>query len=339
MQMKDLKIHPRFEEFSPKKKKDDYEELEKSLLKNGYIIEKIFTWHGFIIDGHNRFKICKKYNINIPDQFIEDVDLGNNATEVDAMEWMHTHHISSKPLTIGEKLAMTEKLKEAIQEENEKRKSEKIAESNKKRNSNTLQLECNEETRMRSETWTDNQIAKKAGVGVGSVARYNKVMNSDDNELKKKVKSGEMTVNKAYEEVRKKETRICKVCGKEKKIIDFFGNDTICKECSRKQSENNINAPQSMSSVKPSEDMKDIYSDVMTAKNAKDYINQDTELNWLKNMCDDFISQVDDRFFKLLCVIEKMDTEHISVANDIFTDFVSNVFYIQEKFNNEKETN
>ena len=93
---------------------------------------------------------------------------------------MHTHHISSKPLTIGEKLAMTEKLKEAIQEENEKRKSEKIAESNKKRNSNTLQLECNEETRMRSETWTDNQIAKKAGVGVGSVARYNKVMNSDE---------------------------------------------------------------------------------------------------------------------------------------------------------------
>lgn len=339
--MKELKINPRFEEFSPKKKKDDYDELEKSLLKNGYIVEKILTWHGYIIDGHNRYHICQKHNIPISDEFIEEVDFGSDATEIDAMEWMHTHHMASKELSIGEKLAMTEKLREAIREENEKKRLEGNTlggQGGKKNNEVALQLEGNLNNISRS-TWTDNQIAKKAGVGVGTVARYNKVMNSNDEDLKEKVKTGEVTVNKAYEEVRKKEARICKVCGKEKKIIDFFGNDTICKECSRKQSENNINAPQSMSSVKPSEDMKDIYSDVMTAKNAKDYINQDTELNWLKNMCDDFISQVDDRFFKLLCVIEKMDREHISVANNIFTDFVSNVFDIQEKFNNEKETN
>ena len=38
-------------------------------------------------------------------------------------------------------------------------------------------------------------------------------MNSDDEDLKEKVKFGEVTINKAYEEVRKKETRICKMCG------------------------------------------------------------------------------------------------------------------------------
>mgnify|MGYP007129674930 CR=1 FL=1 len=81
--------------------------------------------------------------------------------------------LSSKNLSIGEKLAMTEEFQKEVALENEKKKSEAISESNKNRNSNTLQLECNEnESKSRSNTWTDSQIAKKAGVGVGSVARY-----------------------------------------------------------------------------------------------------------------------------------------------------------------------
>lgn len=66
---------------------------------------------------------------------------------------------------------------------------------------------------------TDRQTAQKAGVGVGTVARYNKVMNSNEEDLKEQVKTGQVTVNKAYEEIRKRETRVCKMCGKEKKII------------------------------------------------------------------------------------------------------------------------
>ena len=334
--MKELKINPRFEKFSPKKKQDEINELRKSLKEKGYIGSPILTWHGFIVDGHNRYKMCKELGITIDlEKNVEEIDLGDFAEEIDAMDWMLTHQLSSKNLSVGEKLAMTDEFKKEVALENKKKKSKAIVESNKTRNSNTLQLECNELQKERSETWTDNQTAKKAGVGVGTVARYNRVMNSDDEELKTKVKTGEVTVNKAYEEVRKRETRTCKVCGKEKKIIDFFGNDTICKECSRKESEQNINAQKSSSS-KPSSNMDDIYKDVLTAKNAKDQINQDYEISWLKDKCNDFISQINDKFFDLLAVIEKMDREHISEAYNIFEDFVSEVFDIQEKFNNKK---
>lgn len=334
--MKELKINPRFEKFSPKKKQDEIDELRKSLREKGYIGSPILTWHGFIVDGHNRYKMCKELGVSINlEKNVEEIDLGNNAEEIDAMDWMLTHQLSSKNLSAGEKMAMVEEFQKEVALENEMKKSKAIAESNKTRNSNTLQLECNEIQKNRSETWTDSQTAKKAGVGVGTVARYNRVMNSDDEELKTKVKTGEVTVNKAYEEVRKKETRICKVCGKEKKIIDFFGNDTICKECSRKESEENINAQKSSSS-KSSSYMDDVYKDVLTAKNAKDQINQDYEISWLKDKCNDFISQVNDKFFDLLAVIEKMDREHISEAYNIFEDFVSEVFDIQEKFNNKK---
>lgn len=335
--MKELKINPRFEEFSPKKKPDEIDELRKSLENKGYKGAPILTWHGYIIDGHNRYYMCNELGIKITDENIEEIDLGDNAEEIDALEWMHTHQVSSKNLTPGEKMALTMKLKEEIALENEKKKIEagKSFYGNQHVDCTPIGVDTKSDvTKSHSDTWTDAQIAKKAGVGVGTVARYNRVMNSDDNTLKEKVKTGEVTINKAYEEVRKRETRICKVCGKEKKIIDFFGNDTICKECTRKESEKNINAPKIQSKLEQRENIRDVYEDVLTAKNAKDQINQDYELSWLNETCTDFISQVNDRLFDLLCVVEKMDKEHIEEANSVFENFVSNVFDIQEKLNN-----
>lgn len=336
--MKELKINPRFEKFSPKKKPDEVEKLRESLKEKGYIGSPILTWHGFIVDGHNRYKMCRELGIEIDlDENVEEINLGENAEEIDAMDWMLTHQLSSKNLSVGEKLAMTDEFKREVALENEKKRKE--TEGRPSKNCTPIGVQNNHENtevRNRSETWTDSQIAQKAGVGTGSVARYNKIMNSDDEELKEQVKTGQVTVNKAYEEVRKREVRTCRLCGMEKKIIDFFGNDTTCKECTRKESEKNINAQKSSSS-KPSSDMEDIYKDVLTAKNAKDQINQDYEIRWLKDKCEDFISQVNDKFFDLLAVIEKMDREHIREAYDIFEEFVSDVFEIQEKFNNKKE--
>lgn len=334
--MNELKINPRFEKFSPKKKPDEIEELKNSLKKKGYVASPILTWHGFIVDGHNRYKMCQELGIEIDlEKNVEELELGDFAEEIDVMDWMLTHQLSSKNLSPGEKLAMMDEFKEEVRIENEKKRLSTLKQNQTANRS--LQLEASDENNRDRSMNTDRQTAQKAGVGVGTVARYNKVMNSNYEELKEKVKTGQVTVNKAYEEVRKRETRVCKICGKEKKIIDFFGNDIICKECSRKESEKNINAQKSSSSLYPANDMQDVYDDVLTAKNAKDQINQDYEINWLKDKCHDFISQVNDKFFDLLGVIEKMDREHINKAYDIFENFVSNVFDIQSKFNYEKE--
>ncbi len=333
--MKELKINPRFEKFSPKKKPDEIEKLRESLKEKGYIGSPILTWHGFIVDGHNRYKICEELGIHIDlEKNVEEIELGDFAEEIDAMDWMLTHQLSSKNLTPGEKLAMMDEFKEEVRLENEKKKLFTLKQN--QTSDRSLQLEASDENYRDRSLNTDRQTAQKAGVGVGTVARYNKVMNSNNEKLKEQVKTGQVTVNKAYEEIRKREVRTCKVCGKEKKIIDFFGNDTICKECTRKKAEENINSLQMMS-TKPTEENMRTYEEVTTSRNAKDYINQDSELNWLKNMCKDFTEQVNDRFFNLLCAITKMDKEHINKANDIFEDFVSDIFDIQEKFNKEKE--
>ncbi len=67
---------------------------------------------------------------------------------IDAMDWMLTHQLSSKNLSVGEKLAMTEEFKKEVALENEKKRLEgnklgaEITNNNKNTDTVTLQLEC-----------------------------------------------------------------------------------------------------------------------------------------------------------------------------------------------------
>ena len=85
---------------------------------------------------------------------------------------MLTNQLFSKNLSVGEKLAMTEELKKEVALENEKRKSD--AGKNYGKGMNNSITPIGEKLSTHSDTWTDNQIAKKAGVGTGSVAIYDK---------------------------------------------------------------------------------------------------------------------------------------------------------------------
>lgn len=140
------------------------------------------------------------------------------------MDWMLTHQLSSKNLSVNERMAMVDDFKEEVKLDNEKKKKE--TEGRPSKNCTPIGVQNTNATtpRIHSETWTDSQVAKKAGVGVGTVARYNKVMNSNDEDLKEKVKTGQVTVNKAYEEVRKRETRVRRnMCEAEK----IYANDKV----------------------------------------------------------------------------------------------------------------
>lgn len=105
------------------------------------------------------------------DELVSTGILGDNATIIDAMDWMHTHQLSSKNLTAGEKLAMTMELQKEIALENEKKRKETEGRP-RKENCTPIGVQNTDDNRSRSDTWTDSQTAKKAGVGVGTVARY-----------------------------------------------------------------------------------------------------------------------------------------------------------------------
>lgn len=328
--MKELKIDPKLAALFKPLEKEQLDELEEK-LKAKYDGTPLYVWKGdIIVDGHNRYPIMKKYSIDFNVENVEDF-LGEDCSRSDVMQWMISHQEARRNLSPGERVYANSMVADEIALENKDKMSAggKIGANITNGKTGCVHLDAG---RDRS-TNTREQIAKMAGVAAGTVARYDAIMKTDNEDLKKKVQTGEVKIGTAYREIK---TRICKSCGKEKKVIDFFGNDTICKECARKEAEKNVNSLH-MISTKPTEENMKVYEDVCTSRYAKDYVDQDEELSWLKDMCQDFIGQVNDRFFDLIGAIEKMDNEHIEKANNIFEDFVSEVFEVQKRFDEKKE--
>ena len=80
---------------------------------------------------------------------------------------------------------MTEEFQEEVRLENEKKKLEgnKLGADVTNGKAVSLQLEASDENNRDRSLNTDRQTAQKAGVGVGTIARYNKVMNSNDEDI------------------------------------------------------------------------------------------------------------------------------------------------------------
>lgn len=103
------------------------------------------------------------------------------------MDWMHTHQLSSKNLTAGEKIAMTMELQKEIALENKEKQLSTLKQNQINNRSVQMDKTESDERSHTAHTHTREQVAKMTGVGIGTVARYNRVMNSDDEAKQRKV--------------------------------------------------------------------------------------------------------------------------------------------------------
>ncbi|MGA1738713.1 MAG: hypothetical protein ACO4AM_05480, partial [Candidatus Nanopelagicaceae bacterium] len=99
-----LKIDPILKDLIPPLQPDEYKVLEESIKAEG-CRDKIVTWRGYIVDGHNRYDICTRYGIEYEtdERFFEDIE----AVKV----WMIDNQKGRRNLTDGWKweLAQTRK--------------------------------------------------------------------------------------------------------------------------------------------------------------------------------------------------------------------------------------
>lgn len=169
-----IQIDEELEDLLPRLSEDDSNSLTQSLIENGFDQKfgRIKVWFpedndgtGYIIDGHNRYELCNKHNIKYP---VEELLLGDNATIIDVMEWMINTQLGRRNLPPAQRLAVMDKFKKKIQEQ---------AKSTQGTRTDLTSSPNGEKVKS---THTDKEIAKMAGVGTGTVARFNKVMNSDD---------------------------------------------------------------------------------------------------------------------------------------------------------------
>lgn len=357
-QIKELKIDEELRDLFPPLSKEDYEKLENSLVNRGFDERiPIFTWNGYIADGHNRYEICKKHNIS----FTEAV-LGFDTKE-EVMEWMIDIQLGRRNLSPVQRMAIVNKYRntiEKIKEENNKKMLSGVSENNNHAEPSVPKNGGCNNSHSKS-THTREQLATMADVSPATFTRYNIVINSDNEELKEKMINGDVTVTRAYEIIKESKNpptnkKTCMNCGEEKLSSEFYGDDTICKECKKHIYEED---EQETPLYDKSETQgggafrdfvtgeviksstvgldEDIMREIKTAKCAIDYVTPDKELAWMREVWDELISNIDDRFFELVHAIEKFDNDDIDIVIMTINDFKGDLDKLITKFTENKE--
>lgn len=100
--MKDFKIDEQLRDLFPPLTSEEFDQLEKNILRDG-CKDPLATWNGYIVDGHNRYKICQKHNIEFQ-VFILGYD-----TKEEIIQWMVDTQLGRRNLTPIQRISIAEK--------------------------------------------------------------------------------------------------------------------------------------------------------------------------------------------------------------------------------------
>lgn len=208
MEQKELKIDPELRDLLPPLTNDEYKQLEKNIVENGFDKNfPIMEWHGYIVDGHNRYSICKKHNI----EYV--VGTLGYETKDEVMEWMLDIQLGRRNLSPIQRIAVTEKYRPIY--EKQAKENQRLAEGGDrksvkyKENQGVVNLPQVDSTKERNPT-TDKKLSDIAGVSEKTYRMGAKVLNSDNEDLKQRVLSGETSISAGYKALQneKKKTQL-----------------------------------------------------------------------------------------------------------------------------------
>ena len=192
-EFKELKIDEELKNLLPPLSTEEYEGLEKSILENGFDRTKpIATWKGYIADGHNRYSVCQKHKI----PFVSFELASTIATKADVIKWMLDGQLNRRNLSPAQRVTIAKKYEDSIRA---------VAKENMSKGGQATPTRVIRPNNPSESTITQNEIAKIAQVSPATVARYDVVMKSDEDDLKEQMKKSDITINKAYDEVKKRE--------------------------------------------------------------------------------------------------------------------------------------
>lgn len=210
------RIDPELNTVLPKLSEEDYTALEKSLLTDGYKGAPIMIWDDVIVDGHNRYEICNKHNIPYE---VKNIDFENKE---EAMRWMVRQQIGRRNLTPMQRISISEKYRPFCEKEakaNQSKAGKEYGNGGTKLTANLPQ--ASDTGKKERNPTTDKKLADIANVSEKTYRMGTKILNSGNEELIQQTLKGEISINKAYNELKasqKKES--------EKKQDNIIPSDT-----------------------------------------------------------------------------------------------------------------
>lgn len=265
--MNELMVDSEFKNLIPPLTQEEYTQLEENILKEG-CRDSLVVWNGTIVDGHNRYEICTKHNIEF-----ETTDMEFEKRE-EVIEWIIRNQFGRRNLPNYERAKLALRLKPIIKE---KARNKKL--------STLKQNTVNQKSDERGEVNTDKELAKIAGVSHNTIWQVGIIENEGSEEVKDQVRKGEISVNKAFNKTRPKvpkepqeqkgEQKVCVVCFKEKDISEFTLNRgkpiAECRQCVRERQLSGLTRAEAIELNKmfPDEDMKKPPSEEAESSNEK----------------------------------------------------------------------
>jgi N6-adenosine-specific RNA methylase IME4 len=195
-----LEIKEEFKKLIPPLTVEEFKQLEQNCLDEG-IREKIITWNGFIIDGHNRYEIATRWNL---DYKTESKYFKN---ENDVKEWMINNQFGRRNLSNYQRSVLALQLEEVF--------SAKAKEQQGKR------TDIKQNSAESKPIETRKELAKVANVSHDTIAKVKKIEAVATPEVKAQLSTGELSINQAYQEIKKEEKKAERIELIEQQIEDI----------------------------------------------------------------------------------------------------------------------
>ena len=183
-------IKDTFKNLIPPLTNEEFEQLEQNCLNDG-IREPLIVWNGILIDGHNRLKISQKHSLSYQ---TKEMHFDN---EKEAEAWIIKNQFGRRNLSAYDRSVLALKLKPLIAEKAKEKQVETL------RQNMTVSQKSDE----RKEVNTKKELAKIAGVSHDTIAKVEKIERQATPEVKAQVKNGTLSINQAYQTVRREEKK------------------------------------------------------------------------------------------------------------------------------------
>ena len=327
--MRKLLIDKELRDLLPPLTKEEFSQLEENILKDG-CQSPIITWNDYIVDGHNRYNICNKHKIEF-----EELKLAYESKD-DIIQWMIDTQLGRRNLTPIQRIAIAEKYRPII---------EKKAKENLVKSGIEYGKGLTNSTNPIKTINTRDKLAKIAGVGQDTYYKGKRILDSDNEEIKDKLKNKEISINKAYNQLFKKENKKIETDDIKKEIPIEEVDKNNLKEISSNETEvviktndllkdaNGNIIPITEEGKISASDFKKIVADIKTPKNIEDYIDNDIVFEGVEQLFDDLIWSLNAKLFTIEKAVLKMEDKNKNKLKKIINKYLDKINEIKNKIN------
>ena len=201
--MKQLNINPVFRDLIQSLTADEFKQLEDNVLAEG-IRDAIVVWNDTIVDGHNRYQLAQKHSLQFD---LHEVDFNS---QDEAVLWIIDNQLGRRNLTDFVKLELQQKRADVLYEQGRNVMSvasqEQVNRGNQYKKVEGLSI-VDKPSKTEPAHNTQKEIAESLNWGTGKVARGQYVIKHAPEEVKEKLRAGELSMNEAYKAIKTEEKK------------------------------------------------------------------------------------------------------------------------------------